>query len=203
LVGRRYNVAGSRVGRDEQARTAWRAAVAQRDPAPFVLVDTSRTHTALTRLSGWAPHDQRASGSMPRNHGKNSTVVAALAPDGLHLPWLIAGAMEAATFAWDSTEQLAPGQVVMLDTLSVHTAASMRPALAARGGSLLLLPPSSPDVTPIEQAFSKLKAILRGLGARTREAFEEAVRLVIDAITRADATARFAHAGYLLLDQGK
>jgi transposase len=133
-------------------------------------------------------------------------LVAALAPDGLHEPWLIEGAMDTDTFEWYITEQLAPtlrpGQVVVLDNLSAHKAATIRPALAARGCSLLFLPPYSPDFTPIEQAFSKLKAILRGLGARTREALEEAVRQAVAAITPADAAAWFAHAGYTLPDQG-
>jgi transposase len=160
----------------------------------------------LTRLYGWAPHDRRASGSVPRNHGKNTTLVAALTPDGLQTPWLIEGAMDTATFEWYITEQLAPtlrpGQVVVLDNLSAHKAESIRQAIEARGCELLFLPPYSPDFTPIEQAFSKLKAILRGLGARTREALEEAVRLAIDAITRADAAAWFAHAGYPPPGQG-
>jgi transposase len=74
----------------------------------------------------------------------------------------------------------------------------MRHALAARHCQLLFLPPYSPDCTPIEQAFSKVKAILRGLGARTREALWEAVRVAVDAITPEDAIAWFAHAGYTL-----
>jgi transposase len=188
--------------RDEQARSAWREAVATRDPAPFVLVDASGTHTALTRLSGWAPHDRRATGSVPRTHDTKTTLVAALTPDGVQAPWMIEGAMETATFAWSITEQVAPtlrpGQVVVRDTVSVHKAARIREALAARGSSVLFLPPSSPDCTPIEQAFSKRKALLRGLGARTREAFEEAVRLAVEAITRDDVIAWFAHAGYAL-----
>ncbi|MGZ3673616.1 MAG: IS630 family transposase [Ktedonobacterales bacterium] len=192
--------------RDEAARAAWREAVAQFDPQQFVFVDESSTHIALTRPYGWAPHDQRARGVVPRNHGHNSTLVAALAPDGLQEPWLIEGAMDTATFAWYIAEQLGPtlrpGQVVVLDTLSVHKAASIRQALEARGCALLFLPPYSPDFTPIEQAFSKLKAILRGLGARTREALVEAMHLAIDAITRDDAIAWFAHAGYALPDQG-
>jgi transposase len=123
-------------------------------------------------------------------------------PDGLHVPGMIEGAMDTATCEWYLTEELGPtlrpGQVVVLDNLSVHTAASIRQALAARGCELLFLPPYSPDFTPIEQAFSKFKAILRGLGARTRAALVEAVRLAVDAITRDDATAWFAHAGYAL-----
>jgi hypothetical protein len=105
--------------RDEQARSAWRAAVAQLDPAPCVVVDDRGTHTSVTRLCSWAPQGQRAtSGSVPRTHGQTVTLVAARAPDGVRLPWLIAGAMETATFAWDIREQwaptLRPGQVVVV-----------------------------------------------------------------------------------------
>ena len=145
----------------------------------------------------------RATGRVPRNHGKNTTLVAALTPDGLQEPWLIVeGAMNTQTFEWYIREQLAPrlrpGQVVVLDNLSVHKAASIREALAERQCEVLFLPPYSPDFTPIEQAFSKLKAILRGLGARTQDALQEAVRLAVEAITRDDAAAWFAHAGYSL-----
>jgi len=139
---------------------------------------------------------------VPRNHGHNVTLVAALTPNGLQVPWLIEGAMETTTFEWYIAEQLGPtlrpGQVVVLDNLSVHKAARIRQALEARGCELLFLPPYSPDFTPIEQAFSKLKAILRGLGARTRETLEQAVGVAVDAITREDALAWFAYAGYPL-----
>jgi transposase len=188
--------------RDEEARTAWREAAAQLDPEQLVFVDESGTNISLTRLYGWAPHDHRATGSVPRNHGKNTTLVAALAPDGLHEPWMIEGAMDTESFAWYITEQLAPtlrpGQIVVLDNLSVHKAERVRQASAACHCQLLFLPPYSPDFTPIVQAFSKIKAILRGLGARTKEALQEAVRLAIEAITRHDAAAWFAHAGYAL-----
>lgn len=192
--------------RNEEARKAWREAVAQRDPQQFVFIDESGTHIALTRPYGWAPHDQRAAGSVPRNHGKNTTLVVALTPDGLQVPWLVEGAMNTETFTWYITEQLGPtlqpGQVVVVDNLSAHKAERIREAITARQCELLFLPPYSPDCTPIEQAFSKIKAILRRLGARTREALLEAVRLALDAITPADATAWFTHAGYTLSDQG-
>jgi transposase len=86
----------------------------------------------------------------------------------------------------------------VLDNLSVHKAARIRQALVARGCELLFLPRHSPDFTPIEQAFSKLKAILRGLGARAREALVEAMQVALEALTPADARAWFAHAGYVL-----
>ena len=110
--------------------------------------------------------------------------------------------MDTATFDWYIREQLGPtlrpGQVVVLDNLSVHKAQSIRHALEARHCQLLFLPPYSPDFTPIEQAFSKIKAILRGLGARTHEALWEAVRVAVEAITPDDARAWFAHVGYAL-----
>ena len=129
--------------RDEEARHAWREAAAQLDPEQLVCVDESGTNSALTRLYGWAPHDQRATGSVPRNHGKNTMLVAALAPDGLHMPWTTRGAMDTATFVWYITAQLAPtlrpGQVVVLDNLSVHKAESIRQALAGAPLPALLL----------------------------------------------------------------
>ena len=110
--------------------------------------------------------------------------------------------MDTVTFEWSIAEQLAPtlrpGQVVVVDNLSAHKADRIRQAIAARHCQLLFLPPYSPDFTPIEQAFSKIKAILRGLGARSKEALQEAVRLAIEAITPHDAVAWFAHAGYVL-----
>ena len=191
--------------RDEQARQAWRQATAQLDPEQLVLVDDSGPNSALPRLYGWAPHDQRAAGSVPRNHGTNPTLVAALAPEGGQVPWMSEGAMDSAPFEWYLREQLAPtlkpGQVVVLDNLSVHNAASIRHALEARHCQLLFLPPYSPDCTPIEQAFSTIKAILRRIGARTKEALWEAMQVAVEAITSEDALAWFALAGYPLSAQ--
>jgi transposase len=159
----------------------------------------------LTRLYGWAPHDQRATGSTPRNHGKNTTLVAALTPAGLQAPWTIEGAMDTAAFACYVEQVLGPtlrpGQIVVLDNLSVHKADSIREAIERRGCDLLFLPPYSPDYTPVEQAFSKVKAILRRAGARARDTLLEAIRQAVEAITRDDAAAWFAHAGYPLPDQ--
>jgi DDE superfamily endonuclease len=97
----------------------------------------------LTRLYGWAPHEQRATGSVPRNHGKNLTLVAALRHDGMHTPWLIEGAMDSETFEWYIRQQLAPtlrpGQVVVLDNLSAHKGVSIREVIEARGCLLLFL----------------------------------------------------------------
>jgi transposase len=129
---------------------------------------------------------------------QNTTLLAALTSDSLHEPWVIEGAMNTATFVWYIREQLGPrlrpGQAVVLDNLGQ----SIRQALDARHCQLLFLSPYSADFTPIEQAFSKIKAILRGMGARTHEALWEAVRVAVEAITPDDAQAEFAHAGYAL-----
>jgi transposase len=165
-------------------------------------VDESGTHTSLTRLYGWAPHDQRAHGQVPRNHGKNTTFVAALTWQGVQAPWAIEGAMDGVAFARYVTEVLLPtlhpGQVVVLDNLRVHHATAISEILTTRGCRLCFLPAYSPDFTPIEQVFSKVKAILRKLGSRTREALIDALDQAIASITPADATAWFRHAGYPL-----
>lgn len=140
------------------------------------------------------------------NHGKNTTLVAALTSENLQEPWLIEEAMNTPTFAWYIAEQLGPtlrpGQIVVLDNLSVHKAANIRQALAARGCKLLLLPPRSPDFMPIERASSKLKALLRGLGADAHEALRVAMRVAmrvaLDVMTPSGAVAWFGHAGYTL-----
>jgi transposase len=188
--------------RDEEARAAWREEIATRDATQFVFVDETGTHTSLTRLYAWAPHDQRARGQVPRNHGRNVTLAAALSPTGLQAPWAIEGAMDTLAFTEYLRHVLGPtlrpGQVVILDNLSVHRGAAVRDALTARGCELVFLPAYSPDFTPIEQAFSKVKAALRGLGARTREALLEAADQAVSTITRADAVAWFANSGYPL-----
>jgi transposase len=188
--------------RNAEDRSAWRQALATHDPQHLVFVDETSTHTSLIRLYGWAPHDQRAVGKVPRTHGKNTTLVAALSAQGLQAPWAIAGAMDTRAFATYVTQvllpTLQPGQVVVLDNLSVHKARGIREAITHAGYEVLYLPAYSPDFTPIEQAFSKLKAILRGLGERTREALLEAVARAVDAITQEDVVGWFTHAGYPL-----
>jgi transposase len=135
--------------RDEAERAAWREAAAQLDPEQLVFVDESGPHTALTRLYGWAPQAQRATGSTSRHHGKQTTLVAALTAEGLQAPWTIAGARDTDAFERSVTEEwgppLRPGQLVVLDNRSVHQAERIREAIAARPCAVLFLPPSSPD----------------------------------------------------------
>jgi transposase len=171
----------------------------------LVFVDESGTHTSLARLYAWAPRGQRAHAQVPRNHGKNTTLVAALSWQGMQAPWTVEGAMDTAAFVvyirQVLTPTLEPGQIVILDNLSVHKVAAIHDAVAARGCDLIYLPAYSPDFTPIEQAFSKLKAILRRLAARTRETLLDALAVALDAVTPDDAHGWFRSAGYSSLAQ--
>ena len=182
------------------ARATYRATVAQQPVEQFVFLDESGTQTNLTRPYGWAPHDQRATESVPRRRGRNTTFIAALTWQGLLAPWTLEGAMDRQAFDTYITQVLVPtlrpGQIVVLDNLSVHKSVTARRAIEAAGCSLEFLPPYSPDLNPLEHGFSKLKAILRRLKARTRDALLDAIALASDAITSDDAHGWFLHDGY-------
>jgi transposase len=170
------------------------------DPAQLVFVDESGTNLALTPRYGRAPRGQRVVGTAPRNHGKNTTLVAALTLEGITTAMTVEGAVDRAAFDAFVTQVLAPtlrpGQVVIWDNLSVHKSATAQQVITAAGCQLLWLPPYSPDFNPIEEAFSKLKTGLRRTGARTREALDAAITASLRTITAADSTGWFAHCGY-------
>jgi len=176
--------------------------MSQVDAQRLVFVDESGTHIALTRLYARAVRGHRAVGQVPRNHGKNTTVVAALSGTGVQAPWTVEGAIDTPAFVAYVREVLSPalrpGQIVVLDNLSVHQAEDVRRLIEARGCALRFLPAYSPDLTPIEEAFSKLKAGLRRLGARTRDALLDAIAQVLATLTATDAHGWFEHAGYPL-----
>jgi len=188
--------------RDEAARAAWRDEVVALSPDDLVFVDETSTHTALTRRRSRAPRGQRAVGRVPRNHGPNVTLLAALTPAGIGPALTIPGAIDGAAFALYTERLLAPtlrpGQVVVLDNLSAHKSEAARTAVEAVGCRLLFLPAYSPDFNPIELAFAKLKAELRRVAARTPEALMPAIGSALAAITPADATGFFAHCGFPL-----
>jgi transposase len=147
-----------------------------------------------------SPRGTRARGLVPRNHGKNVTLVAGLRLDGLVAPMTLDGAMDTPAFEAYAEQVLAPaltpGTIVILDNLAVHHKAAIREVIEARGCRLLFLPSYSPDLTPIELAFSKVKASLRRAGARTREAVHAAIAQAIDSVSPQDARGYFYHCGY-------
>lgn len=188
--------------RDESARAAWRAETATLDPAALVFIDESGTHTGMTPRSGRAPRGQRAVGLAPRNHGSNVTLLAALTPVGMGPALVVEGAAGRPAFETYLREGLVPsqrpGQTVVLDNLSVHKSESIRHPIEDAGCHLLFLPAYSPDFTPIEQAFAKIKRALRRAETRTVEALVAAIGQALDAVTAADARGFFAHCGYPL-----
>ena len=168
-------------------------------------VDETGSHIALTPTHARAPRGQRAVGVVPRNRGRVTTTVAALTPDGMGPALLLEGGIDGAAFEAYVAHQLAPtlqpGQIVAMDNLRAHQGERVRAAIAARGAELWFLPAYSPDLNPIEEAFSKLKALLRRAAARTREVLADALRAALQAITPHDARGWYAHCGYPLQDQ--
>jgi transposase len=173
----------------------------------LVFVDECGSTIALTPLYARAPRGQRAVGAVPRNWGKNTTLVAGLTLDGIQAPMILEGAVDTLAFEAYVEQVLAPslrpGQVVVLDNLSVPKGERVRQAIEAKGCQVLFLPAYSPDFTPIEEAFSKLKTGLRRLGARTMEALEEAIAQALSQITAKDAHGWFRHCGYQAMKPGK
>ncbi len=160
----------------------------------------------MTRLRARAPRGQRAYGEVPRNRGKNTTLIASITLEGaMGASMTIEGATDALAFEAYVEHFLAPslekGQVVVLDGLGAHRTEKVRELIEARGAQLLFLPSYSPDLNPIEEAFSKIKCIVRKVGARMREALVEAIELALAAVTPEDAAGWFAHAGYWPQDQ--
>ena len=154
----------------------------------------------MTPLYAYAPRGQRAYGKVPRNYGATMTLIASLSLQGMGQAFILDGAADSAAFEIYVEQLLAPslkpGQIVVLDNLSIHQGPKVRQAIEARGCRLLFLPAYSPDFSPIEEAFSKLKTSLRRRGARTREALQEAIAQALDLITATDALGWFTHCGY-------
>jgi transposase len=179
---------------------AWREQARQLLSQQLVFVDETGSHIAMTPLYAYAPRGQRAIGTVPRNYGATMTLIAALSLQGMGEALMLDGAADAAAFEVYVEQLLAPslrpGQIVILDNLSIHLGPRVRQAIEAKGCRLLFLPAYSPDFSPIEEAFSKLKAVLRRMGARTREALQEAIAQALTLITAQDARGWFLHCGY-------
>ena len=187
--------------RDEFLRAAWRALVAGGIGAGrFVFVDEMGANVSLAPLYAWSRKGQRAFGSAPRNWGKNVTLLASMTLEGMGPSMAVVGSTTGATFEAYVERVLAPtlspGQVVVMDNLSAHKGEKVRELLENRGCEFLFLPPYSPDLNPIEQAFAKLKALLRKAEARTREALIEAMGAALSAVSARDASGFFGRCGY-------
>ena len=186
--------------RKEEERKQWREQAQEFDPSSLVFLDESGSNIALTRLYARAPRGTRARGSLPRNRRKNMTLLASLSLAGIGETMILEGAANAQVFEIYIEQILAPslraGQMVIMDNLSIHKGQKVRQAIEARGCQLRFLPAYSPDFSPIEEAFSKIKAALRRAGARTHEALQEAIGQALETVTAADALGWFTHCGY-------
>lgn len=179
----------------------WREQMKEQDAKGLVFVDECGSNIALTPLYARAPRGERAPGRVPRNRGKNTTLLASLSLEGIGASMLIEGAVNAQVFEAYLEHillpSLEPGQIVIMDNLSVHKGVRVRRLIEAQGCQLLFLPAYSPDFSPIEEIFSKLKAFLRRTGARTHEALQEALGQALLTVTAQDTRGWFGHCGYL------
>ncbi len=186
--------------RDEFLRAAWRLLVAGKvDAERLVFVDEMGTDVSLSPLYAWSPKGQRTFGSAPRNWGKNVTLLASITREGLGPCLAVEGSATREVFETYLEHVLAPtlkpGQIVVMDNLSAHKGGRVKEIIEARGCELLYLPPYSPDFNPIEQAFSKIKGLLRRVEARTREALIEAMGRALSAVSAKDSRGFFGHRG--------
>lgn len=187
--------------RDEWLRATWRALVAEALEADrLVFVDEMGTNTSLAPLYAWSRRGERALASVPRNWGANVTLLASMNAEGMGPCLAVEGATTGEVFKAYLEQVLAPslrpGQVVVMDNLSSHKGSEVRELIEKRGCDLMYLPPYSPDLNPIEEAFAKLKALLRRAGARTHKALIEEMGRALDAVTASDACGFFEHRGY-------
>ena len=165
------------------------------------MLDECGSNIGLTPLYARAPKGLRAYGSAPRNRGKNTTLIAALTFEGMGESMIIEGAANAVAFECYIEEILAPsltaGQIVIMDNLAAHKGKKVEQLIQSKGCQLLFLPAYSPDFSPIEETFSKLKTYLRRAEARTREALQEAICQALLTVSAQDAQGWFRHCGYL------
>lgn len=185
----------------QQLRRQHVEAVAVRpDVHRFYFLDETGLRLDYTRRYGRAVGSRRVVGAVPLKRGQSLTLIGALGGRGLTAVQVLDGALTQRSFAFYVARVLGPqlrrGDVLVLDNLPVHKLGGLQPELARRGVEVLFLPPYSPDFTPVEQAWSKLKTRLRQAQARTREALEAAIRSAVEWITSQDAKAWFNHCGY-------
>ncbi len=154
----------------------------------------------MARLRGRCRRGARLLTAVPWGHWKTTTFVAGLRLSGLTAPMVLDGAMNGAAFKAYTEQLLAPslepGDIVIMDNLSSHKVAGVREAITAVGADLLYLPPYSPDLNPIEQAFAKLKALLRSVSARTVDDLWAAIAEIIELFPPDECANYFRNSGY-------
>jgi transposase len=175
------------------------------DAHSLVFVDEMGTNTSLSPLYGWGKKGEMAYCSVPRNRGKNTTLLSSMSVEGMGPSLAVEGATNREVFETYVKRILVPtlrrGQVVVMDNLTAHKGERIRELIEQEGCELLYLPPYSPDFNPIEEAFSKIKRLMRKAEARSREALLEAMGKAIWALSAEDARGIFEHCGYRAMVQ--
>jgi transposase len=181
-------------------RKAWFEGQLDLDPARLVFIDETWASTNMARRYGRAPRGRRLRIGVPHGHWKTTTFVAGLRTSGLVAPFVLDGPINRDAFETYVEKvlvpELRPGDVVVMDNLSSHKGPRVRALIEEAGGTLLYLPPYSPDFNPIENAFAKLKALLRKAAQRTVEGLWTAIGRLLDAFTPRECANYFAAAGY-------
>jgi transposase len=172
------------------------------DPRRFVFVDECSTSVRMVPLRARAPKGERAFGKAPRNWKENVTLISSISlARGVGASMSVEGPADGEAFLLYVERFLCPalerGQIVVMDNLQVHKMRRVRELIEERGCSLVFLPPYSPDFNPIEQAFSKIKGLLRKAKARSFEALVQATGVALSAVTKEDARGFFVHCGYV------
>ena len=181
-------------------RRAWFEAQPDLDPDRLVFIDETWASTNMARTHGRAPRGERLRAAVPHGHWLTTTFVAGLRNTGMVAPMVLDGPINGSLFQ-DYVEQvlvpeLRPGDIVVMDNLGSHKGAGVRAAIEAAGASLPYLPPYSPDFNPIEQAFAKLKAMLRKAAERTLDDLWRSIGRIIDTFTPTECANYFTAAGY-------
>lgn len=165
-----------------------------------MFLDETWASTNMDRRYGRAPRGERLRVGVPHGHWKTTTFVAGLRRSGIVAPFVIDGPINRTAFetyvAKVLVPEIGPGDIVVMDNLSSHRGPQVRATIEAAGARLLYLPPYSPDFNPIENAFAKLKALLRKAAARTIPSLWNAIGRMINTFTPAECANYFAAAGY-------
>ena len=182
-------------------RATWRVTVAAVvEPEKLVFVDECGLHTSLAPAYGYAPKGERLRLSVPRGRGRNTTLLSSMTIEGMGPSLAVEGATTAGVFETYVQRVLVPelraGQIVVMDNLGAHRPKRIRELIEGRGCELWYLPAYSPDMNPIEEAFAKLKHLLRKAAARCKGALVEATGVALSAVSARDARGFFEHAGY-------
>ena len=175
------------------------------EPDRLLFVDECGTHTSLGPIYGYAPRGERLYLPVPRGRGKNTTVLSSMTLSGMGPSLAVEGVTTTWVFETSVKKVLVPslrkGQIVVMDNLGAHRPKRIRELVEQQGCELLYLPAYSPDYNPIEEAFAKIKTLLRKVTARSKEALVEAIAAALSAISPEDARGFFEHAGYRQLGQ--